>query len=52
MDEFFQKYGWLVAAGVILAIVIVMMTPVGEAIKSEVLGFISDFASRIPAAGA
>ena len=47
MDDFFSKYGWVVAVGVIVSIVIAMMTPVGSAIQTQVVSFVNDFASKV-----
>ena len=52
MDDFFSKYGWVVATGVIITIVITMMTPVGTAIQNQVISFVNNFAGEIiPPAG-
>ena len=47
MDDFFSKYGWVVATGVIITIVIAMMTPVGTAIETQLVKFVNDFASEV-----
>ena len=47
MDDFFSKYGWVVAVGVVITIVIAMMSPVGQTIKTSVLDFINDMADKL-----
>ena len=47
MDDFFSKYGWVVATGVIITIVITMMTPVGTAIQTQIVNFVNSFAGKI-----
>lgn len=46
MDDFFSKYGWLIVVAIIIIIAIAMASPVGGAIKANVLSFVSDFAGR------
>ena len=47
MDDFFSKYGWVVATGVIITIVISMMTPIGTAIQKQLIKFVTDFGGQI-----
>ena len=47
MDDFFSKYGWVVAVGVIITIVVTMMTPVGNTIQTQIIKFVNDFASEV-----
>ena len=47
MDDFFSKYGWVIATGVIITIVITMMTPIGTAIETQLVKFVNDFASEV-----
>lgn len=47
MKDFFSEYGWVVAVGVILVIVIAMQTPLGQVIQTQVTGFINKFAGNV-----
>ena len=47
MDDFFSKYGWVVATGIVITIVISMMTPIGKAIETQLIQFVNDFASEV-----
>ena len=47
MDDFFSKYGWVVATGVIIVIVITMMSPVGDVIQSSIEGIINGFTNNV-----
>ena len=47
MDDFFSKYGWVVAVGVIITIVITMMTPVGTTIQTSITGFVNNMATEL-----
>ena len=47
MDDFFSKYGWVVATGVIIVIVISMMTPVGQLIQTSIESIIGNFCNNV-----
>lgn len=47
MDEFFSKYGWLIIAALIIIVALVLVTPVGQAIRTNILRIISDFNSQV-----
>lgn len=47
MKDFFSEYGWVVAVGVILVIVIAMQTPIGKSIETQITTFITNFAGKI-----
>ena len=47
MDDFFFFFGWVVATGIIITIVITMMTPIGSAIQTQLIKFVNDFASEV-----
>ncbi len=47
MDEFFSKYGWLVVAALVICVVLLIVSPVGEVIKKSITDMVNQFARAV-----
>ena len=47
MDEFFSKYGWLVVAALVICVVLLIVSPVGEVIKKSITDMVNQFAGAV-----
>ena len=45
MKSFFEEYGFIALAAIVVVLLIAMATPVGTAIKNSVLGLVDKFGS-------
>lgn len=48
MKDFFSEFGWIVANAVLIGIVIMMQTPLGEMLQNSITNIINNFTSKIP----
>ncbi|WP_317396431.1 hypothetical protein [Faecalicoccus pleomorphus] len=47
MDEFFSKYGWLVVAALVICVVLLIVSPVGEVVKTSITNMVNQFAGAV-----
>ena len=47
MDEFFSKNVWLVVAALVISDVLLIVSPVGEVVKTSITNMVNQFAGAV-----